>query len=147
MGQQPARNARPTTGWPAWPKRRRVQPLRDTQSKAATRAVLHVEMPGIRRRRCRVFLTGCWPSLYHGGHLAVPVFAACHFGHPWALPDIEPVIALVALAYSPSSRWRLHPPRAGVITPVALASPIVMPLVTHCCHRALFTYSCTHSRL
>jgi hypothetical protein len=32
-----------------------VQPLRDAQSKAVTQVVLHVEMPGMRRRHCRFY--------------------------------------------------------------------------------------------
>ena len=70
----------------------------------------------------RAFLAGYWPSPGRGGHQAIPGIAACCFGRPWALPDIEPVNALVALAYSPLLRWCLHPPLAGVITPVALVS-------------------------
>ncbi len=52
MGQQSARNTRPTMGWLAWPTRRCVQPPQYTQSKAATRAVLHFKRPGIRWMRC-----------------------------------------------------------------------------------------------
>ena len=48
--------------------------------------------------------------------------AACRFRCPWVLLDIKPVNALVALAYSPLLRWCLHPPCAGVITPVVLVS-------------------------
>ncbi len=71
--------------------------------------------------------------MHHGVHppteedtlgvvLIVPGSAACRFRWPWALPNVELVIFVLAQRYLPSLHWHLCSPHAGVITPDAMAS-------------------------
>ena len=90
------------------------------------------------------FLPDADPSQAATAIRHVPVIAACHFRWPWALSNLKPDIALVALTHSPSLRWHLRQHSAGISPLHMLTSspqlrwllPIVMPLVTRCRHQA-----------